>query len=66
MNAEAIYENPPEGFLISDEYNRNYPNSDTYQDSIGSAQEAEGNRDAEDAAERINYDESVASINEDG
>ena len=43
--------------------NSNVLNSNTDKISIGSTQDAEVNRDAEDAAEIINDDESVASIN---
>ena len=43
--------------------NSNVLNSNTDKISIGSTQDTEVNRDAEDASEIINDDESVASIN---
>ena len=43
--------------------NSNVLNSNTDKISIGSTQDTEVNRDTEDAAEIINDDESVASIN---
>ena len=52
------------GFLIYDESDNNDPNSDTYEDSIGSAQYTERNRDAEDVSYTINENESVLLINE--
>ena len=36
IEEEDIDENPPGGFLISDESNRNNPNSDTYEGYIRS------------------------------
>ena len=48
--------------MISDESDSNDPNSDSYEESIVSKQDAEGNMDADDAAEIINDDYSVTSI----
>ena len=45
------------GFLIYDESDNNDPNSDTYEDSIGSTQYTERNRDAEDVSYTINENE---------
>ena len=61
---EDIDENPPEGLLVSDESDSNDPNIDTDEDSTGSTQDSEVNRDAEDAAGMIIDAKSVAPINE--
>ena len=62
IEEEAIDKNPPEGFLISDESDRKNPNIYTYDNLIGSTQEAEENRNIEDSEEIINNSELAESI----
>ena len=64
IEEEDIYENSPEGLLISFEFDSNYPNSYTDEESTRSTQDAESNIYVKDEAKVINDKKSVALVNE--